>query len=198
MKRNGSRNGARVRNGFAAPGTQAETGLNGNGSSGGSGGGMQTKRFVSPSRGPMTFAEMFEDIVQYIHEAPEARYRIMIGTDSQLSQETTFVTAVIVHREGKGARYFCTRDVEPVAYRLRQRMFYEASRSLVVAAELTAKLAARGLDDLDVEIHLDVGENGETRELIKDLVGMVVGSGFDARIKPDSYGASKVADKYTK
>jgi len=27
---------------------------------------------------------------------------------------------------------------------------------------------------------------------------MVSGSGFDARIKPDSYGASTVADKYTK
>jgi len=30
------------------------------------------------------------------------------------------------------------------------------------------------------------------------VVGMVVGSGFDARIKPDSYGAMTVADKYTK
>ena len=30
------------------------------------------------------------------------------------------------------------------------------------------------------------------------MVGMVVGSGFNARIKPYSYGASKVADKYTK
>ena len=52
--------------------------------------------------------------------------------------------------------------------------------------------------DFDVEIHLDVGNNGATQTLIKEVVGMVVGSGFNARIKPDSYGASSVADKYTK
>ena len=52
--------------------------------------------------------------------------------------------------------------------------------------------------DFDVEIHLDVGNNGATKTLIKEVVGMVVGSGFNARIKPDSYGASSVADKYTK
>jgi predicted RNase H-related nuclease YkuK (DUF458 family) len=45
---------------------------------------------------------------------------------------------------------------------------------------------------------LDVGEKGQTKDLIREVVGMVVGSGFDARIKPDSFGASKVADKYTK
>jgi hypothetical protein len=43
-----------------------------------------------------------------------------------------------------------------------------------------------------------VGKVGETKELIREIVGMVTGSGFEARIKPDSYGASKVADKYTK
>ncbi|HAA34763.1 MAG TPA: hypothetical protein DCD97_05580, partial [Firmicutes bacterium] len=41
-------------------------------------------------------------------------------------------------------------------------------------------------------------EAGDTKELIREVVGMVIGSGFDARIKPESYGASKVADRYTK
>ncbi len=63
---------------------------------------------------------------------------------------------------------------------------------------MAEKLAENGYADLNVEIHLDVGENGQTRDLIREVVGMVVGSGFDARIKPDSYGAMTVADKYTK
>ena len=54
------------------------------------------------------------------------------------------------------------------------------------------------MNDLDIEIHLDVGEQGKTKEIIREVVGMVTGSGFDAIIKPDSYGASKVADKFTK
>ena len=42
------------------------------------------------------------------------------------------------------------------------------------------------------------GENGDTKDMIRELVGMVTGSGFDAKIKPYACGASKVADKHTK
>jgi predicted RNase H-related nuclease YkuK (DUF458 family) len=34
--------------------------------------------------------------------------------------------------------------------------------------------------------------------MVREIIGMVMGSGFDAKIKPNSYGASKVADKHTK
>jgi predicted RNase H-related nuclease YkuK (DUF458 family) len=60
------------------------------------------------------------------------------------------------------------------------------------------KLSSNGWENLDIEIHLDVGEQGKTKEIVREVVGMVTGSGFDARIKPESYGASSVADKYTK
>jgi len=49
----------------------------------------------------------------------------------------------------------------------------------------------------DLEIHVDVGEHGATREMIKEVVGMVTGFGFVAKTKPYSYAASYVADKYT-
>lgn len=146
----------------------------------------------------MSFDEIFRDIIAYVEEIPEARYKVIIGTDSQLRDETNFVTAIIVYREGKGARYYYSKEKERVNRSLRQRIFYETSRSLGVASRLAEKLAKNGYADLNVEIHLDVGENGKTKELIREVVGMVVGSGFDARIKPESYGASKVADKYTK
>ncbi len=156
------------------------------------------RSFISPTRGKLDFDGLFQDIVNYMKEAPDSRYRVIIGTDSQFAEETCFVTAIIVHREGKGARYYYCRDKEQVSRSLRQRIFYEASRSLAVASQLTERLAKNGYADLNVEIHLDVGENGKTRELIREVVGMVVGSGFHARIKPYSYGASKVADKHTK
>ena len=81
---------------------------------------------------------------------------------------------------------------------LRQKIFFETALSLDTASQLANKLSETGHDELNVEIHLDIGPNGSTRELIKEIVGMVTGSGFDAIIKPDSCGASKVADKYTK
>ena len=154
--------------------------------------------FISPSRGRLSFDEVFEDMVACSGAVPAARPRVIIGADSQLGEETCFVTAVVVHREGKGARYYYTRERERTQRSLRQRIFYETARSLEIAGRIADKLAENGYADLNVEIHLDVGENGRTRDLIREVVGMVVGSGFDARIKPDSYGAMTVADKYTK
>lgn len=154
--------------------------------------------FINPTRGPMDFDAMFQDIMDYVHDEPEARYKLIIGTDSQLGNETCFVTAVVVHREGKGGRYYYSRYWEHMSRSLRQRIFYETSRSLELASLLAAKMAENGYAKLNVEIHCDVGTHGETKNLIREVVGMVVGSGFDARIKPDSYGASTVADKYTK
>lgn len=154
--------------------------------------------FISPSRGQMDFEAMFRDIVGYMQEDPDAHYNLIVGTDSQLADETCFVTAVIIHRVGKGARYYYTRERERVGRSLRQRIFYETARSLSLAGQLADALAQNGHADLNVQIHLDVGENGQTRDLIREVVGMVVGSGFDARIKPESFGASSVADRYTK
>src|SRR5690606_40591888 len=92
--------------------------------------------FVSPSRGRLSFDEVFEDMVTYIGEAPDSRYRVIIGTDSQLGEETCFVTAVIVHREGKGARYYYTRERQRIQRSLRQRIFYETARSLEIAGQI--------------------------------------------------------------
>jgi predicted RNase H-related nuclease YkuK (DUF458 family) len=43
---------------------------------------------------------------------------------------------------------------------------------------------------------VDVGRNGRTRELIDEVVGMIMASGFPVKTKPDSYAASCVADKH--
>ncbi|NMB36157.1 MAG: hypothetical protein GX989_07735 [Firmicutes bacterium] len=156
--------------------------------------------FCSPTKGKMTLEEVFVEIVDYIKEQPEEQYKLIIGTDSQthLDAEAVFVTAIIALRVGKGGRYFYCRKKHYFMQSLRQRIFFETSLSLEVAGNFDNLLSENGYTDLNVEIHLDVGEKGDTRELIKEVVGMVIGSGFYARIKPDSYGAMTVADRYTK
>lgn len=155
-------------------------------------------RFQSPTKGSLSFEEMFREIAAFMSEEPESHYKLIVGTDSQLQEDTHFVTAVVIHRQGKGARYFYTRERERKIQSLRQRIFYEASRSLGVASRLAERLSRNGYAHTNVEIHLDIGPRGETKELIREIVGMITGSGFDAKIKPESFGASKVADKHTK
>ncbi len=154
--------------------------------------------FVSPTKGPMSFNTMFEDICGFISEVPDAEYKLIVGSDSQAREQVCFVTAVVIHRLGKGGRYFYTRDHISKMPSLKQRIFYEAHLSLDVASKLAAEISKNGFSDLNVEIHLDVGRNGQTRTMIRQLIQEVVGNGFSAKIKPDAYGASQVADKHSK
>jgi uncharacterized protein len=156
--------------------------------------------FTSPSRGQVSFQEMFEDLVSYTNEHPDDTYKLIIGTDSHsfLNESVIFVTAVVVHRIGKGGRFYYHKQKTRYMESLRQRIYYETFLSLEVATRLTEQIAQNGDCRLNVEIHLDVGEKGETRDIIKEVVGMVIGSGYQACIKPDSYGATTVADRFTK
>ncbi len=156
--------------------------------------------FTSPSRGQVTFHQMFEDLVNYTNEFPDESYKLIIGTDSHsfLNESVVFVTAVVVHRIGKGGRFYYNKQKTRYMESLRQRIYYETHLSLEVATKVTEQLAQNEECKLNVEIHLDVGEKGETRDIIKEVVGMVIGSGYRAFIKPDSFGAATVADRFTK
>jgi predicted RNase H-related nuclease YkuK (DUF458 family) len=157
-----------------------------------------SKVFISPTLGRLSFDGVFERVVSYINEDASQTYNLIIGTDSFLNSETLFVSAVIVHKVGHGGRYFYKKDRRRKMESIRQRIFYEATMSIELAHEIRTKLNENGFARLPVEIHLDVGDNGETKEIIREVVGMVTGSGYAAVTKPDSFGASKVADRHSK
>lgn len=155
--------------------------------------------FNSPTYGILTVEDVHKRIVTFMKEDPQARYHFVIGTDSQQKNgdEVDFVTAFVVHRIGTGGIYFWRRLVENKRYVLRQRIYTEATLSLSAAEEFMGSFKKNGISDYEVEIHVDVGKVGETREMLAEVVGMVRGSGFRVKVKPESYGASKVADRHT-
>lgn len=156
------------------------------------------KDFFSPTFGQISFEEVFQKLVEYMEEEPENRYSLIIGTDSFLSKETIFISAIVIHRIGHGGKYFYKKLRHRKMKNLRQRIFYETSLSIEMAGMVRECLSQNGFAKLPVEIHLDVGENGDTKEIIKEVIGMVTGSGYAAVTKPDAYGASKVADRHSK
>lgn len=159
---------------------------------------------LSPTWGRLTFTEMLEKIEEYLSECDDFQYRFIIGTDSQIfnGSKAVFVTALIVHRVGKGAVYFYEKELYPRKFALEERMFTEVSRSLTLASRLAEEVSGRtdvsALSSAEIEIHVDVGANGKTRDLVNSVVGMVRGSGFPCRTKPFACGASSVADRYTR
>lgn len=124
---------------------------------------------------------------------------LIIGTDSHAyNSYTVFTTAIVAHRLGKGATYFYKTHISKEYYELRSRIFKEAQLSIDTANLVLKMLANEDFQKiLRIEIHVDIGEKGPTKELIKSITGFISGSGFDVKIKPDSYAATKVADRHT-
>src|SRR3989344_227747 len=160
--------------------------------------------FISPSLGKMDQEEAIRQIVSFMKEDHDALYNLAIGTDSHSSEDNgprsvDFVTAVVIHRKGFGGRYFWQKKRGDKIATLRDRIYKETTLSVDFAQSFIPelKMALTNGEKYDLEIHIDVGQKGQTREMIKEVVGIVVGSGFTAKTKPYSYGASIVADKHT-
>lgn len=158
---------------------------------------LKKASFHSPTYGNISLQQVFQKIVEFVKEQPERNYSLIVGSDSFPGEETVFVTAIIIHRKGSGGRYFYRKLKYEKMENLKLRIFTEASLSLEIAETLRKLLSENGFSRLPVEIHLDIGKNGATRTLVKEVIKMIVGSGYIAVTKPDSFGASKVADRHT-
>jgi predicted RNase H-related nuclease YkuK (DUF458 family) len=81
-----------------------------------------------------------------------------------------------------------------------ERIFLEVTESLEISKRLLKILNEKKLVEKfkELEIHIDAGNRGKTKEILTALKGMVLGCGFTCKVKPESCGASKVADKYSK
>jgi len=146
--------------------------------------------------------EMIKEIAKFVRKNPESFYRLVIGTDSQAHRANgkphcDFVTAIVIHRQGRGAKNFWTKERnKPMV--LRDKIYTETLKSLDTAQKIVPSLRkAVTPAKYDLEIHIDVGPIGPTRDMIKEVVGMVNGNGFVAKTKPESWAASSVADKHT-
>lgn len=155
--------------------------------------------FESPTYGNLDLPQVRERILAFLEQEPERTYQLVIGTDSQPhnGMGVDFVTAIVVRRVGSGGIYFWKRQINKKHYVLRQRMYEEAAQSLEMAETVLTLLHKDGITRYDVEIHVDIGKFGDTREMITEIVGMIRGSGYAVKIKPESYAASKIADRYT-
>ena len=101
---------------------------------------------------------------------------------------------------GNGAIHFWTKSEERKFGSLRERIWQEAINSITLAQEVRARLQKVLGDEFfwdGNEIHVDVGQNGPTKDLIDGVVGMIKGYNFEPVIKPYAFGASVVADRHT-
>ncbi len=170
---------------------------------------MTDDSFNSSLGAKMDSRQVVREISRFIKEDKNRRYKIIIGSDSEgrVEEMIDFVTVVVVHRVGNGGRYFWRRMEMPKFHTLRDRIIQEVLLSLEVAKEILSELkkhsqfsdnSSKEAPTLgwDFEIHVDIGENGPTKSMTQEVIGMIRAYNFEAKTKPESYAASKVADRH--
>ena len=132
-----------------------------------------------------------ESIEQYVAEASDAGQAVHIGTDSlQTGRYTQFVTVVAVLTPHNGGRAAYTREIVPRITSLRERLLKEVWKSVELGLTLSGKVKG----ELTVHVDANPSEKHMSSRYVQELVGLVVGQGFKALIKPDSWAATHAAD----
>jgi len=168
------------------------------------------KFFKSQTYGRCNLDQMMTHIINKIKSNPKMDYLLAIGTDSQNHRkDTKFATVVMLHTISKGGIFFCQEQTQARIKVVKHRMLEEAHQSILTADEIIMwlnKAYETGLFDfteynIKMEIHCDLGPNGDSSTAIKDALGWIqaeFGDAVTGVIKPKSAAASHIADRYTK
>jgi len=159
--------------------------------------------FFNPTKGDVRTERVADELIKYISERPEKFYDIIVGCDSSSEEEPNFPLAVVVLRVGEGGRFF----LKKIAYK--GRKFYNYKQRILEEVFLSCQMALYLKENFEKKIenknfhyqfryiHADVGENGKTKDMIKEVTGLIKGNGFEPKIKPESFVASTVADRFS-
>ncbi|HED64371.1 MAG TPA: hypothetical protein ENJ09_02335 [Planctomycetes bacterium] len=132
------------------------------------------------------------DLVQTVRGLMRRRDCVVhVGTDSQVRGDRVhFATALAVITPGAGGRLLYRRELGARMPALAQRLFREAELSIHAARLLEHRVGRR------IVVHVDANsdERHRSSRYVHALAGMVRGFGFEVRVKPHSWCASRVAD----
>jgi len=139
--------------------------------------------------------------------------KVCIGTDSKRrGNGYQFATAIVIalsenigkDRFGRdvfkgkggillGATYFDASQVKGKEG-VKERMMKEVAKTIEVACEISPLL---DLYDIKLEVHADINPDikFDSNKAFNEAVGYMLGIGYDFKVKPDAWAASKGADK---
>ena len=159
---------------------------------------------VSPTNGRVSMDDIASIIRQKVLDG-HGEFNVMIGTDSQNFDQTKMVMVIALHNVGHGGIFFYevsrVRRIENV----KEKLFFETTLSLQCSGQLMEAFErlkeTTGFDyekSLNFSIHVDAGYNGPSCQVIPEVVGWIRACGYNAVVKPESYAACSIANKYSK
>jgi len=163
-------------------------------------------KFYNPTKGNLNLFDVFDEIINYIKDKPLCEYELIVGCDSSSGDDPEFPLAIVILRKGQGGRFFIKKikySETKKFYNIPQRILQEVMLSCQLALYLRENLNERiksKFPNLKFQfqyIHADIGERGQTKDMIKEVIGLIRGNGFEPIIKPESFVASSVADRFS-
>lgn len=160
----------------------------------------------------MSFDEVFDHIITFMRKNPCGKYRLMIGTDSQVHPlKTTFITGIVIQNVGKGV-WACIRElmIPRRMEQLHERISFETSLTEEIVSMFTEKRKNQMIEiilpflyhgaSFTLEGHIDIGagQRNKTREFVEEMVNRIGSMGFEPKIKPHAFVASCYANRFTK
>lgn len=144
-------------------------------------------------------------------------FEVCIGTDSQRKGKGYTFSTVIVIRAfenlgrdkksgkdimiGRGCKVIGTKffsDKYPKNKEgVKERMMFEVANSIDIAYKLSPLLDKY---NVPLAIHADINADvkWESNKALNEVVGYILGMGYDFKVKPDAWAASKSADKVSR
>lgn len=136
------------------------------------------------------------DVMESVRSLLREGQIVHIGTDAQKSSKRMeFVTVACVLNPGKGGRVFYTRRFDRKNISLFEKLSTETWLSLDLAIRMHEAFGLTAERE-QIWVHVDANpdERYDSSDYVKQLAGMVAGSGFPVLVKPNAWCASHVAD----
>ncbi len=136
------------------------------------------------------------DVMSVVQALVRRGQIVHIGSDAQKScKRMEFVTVACVLNPGKGGRVFYTRRFDRKNISLFEKLSTETWLSLDLAIRMHEAFGlAAGGEQIWVHVDANPDQRYDSSSYVKQLAGMVAGSGFPVLVKPNAWCASHVAD----
>lgn len=159
-------------------------------------------KWFKPNKEHITWQEISNTINYIVSRGYD--HQVIVGTDSQpVGNKTVLVVAICILSDAPGYHrtFFYGKERISKFKDLYSRISYETNRSIEVANDLR-NYASPLFNKLNLSIHLDVSSDlakTKTSKYANSLVNLVKAYNYpDVEVKPNSWAASSIADKYTK
>lgn len=144
-----------------------------------------------------------EYVKSYI-EKESLETKIFIGCDSEVRKLKTkwivnYYSVVVIHHNGRNGAKVFGRQCQEIDYtKDKRKPLYRLMQEVYKASELYLELI-EAIGEREVEVHLDLNPNKKyiSNKIVDQAIGYIKATcNVVPLIKPDSWAASSVADKF--